>query len=267
MRMKSKKPAPSEIMNKMVATANDYPHKELYDIKGIDYMMPRYRAMDERFLARNDYTYPNSLVSFMDYPFPFRNNLVNYLNGMISFKMFAQITMYPNPTNLVWFKHFLNNLGIKIWYSYELIVNNGVDDCFDNFIELASALGVEYNPTSKDANKEFYDLKRQVNQYCYLDENGVSVWSGGQRDYHAVINGKEYSYSSFESLVKETHIAKTLLMNYLSFDKQGLAFTREINMYVNCTNYRISKIAKSLDKKKVLEDLKASVDVESEIIG
>lgn len=267
MRTKSKKPAPSEIMNKMVATANDYPHKELYDIKGIDYMMPRYRAMDERFLARNDYTYPNSLVSFMDYPFPFRNNLVNYLNGMISFKMFAQITMYPNPTNLVWFKHFLNNLGIKIWYNYELIVNNGVDDCFNNFIELASALGVEYNPTSKDANKEFYDLKRQVNQYCYLDENGVSVWSGGQRDYHAVINGREYSYSSFESLVKETHIAKTLLMNYLSFDKQGLAFTREINMYVNCTNYRISKIAKSLDKKKVLEDLKASIDVESEIIG
>lgn len=267
MRTKSKKPAPSEIMNKMVATANDYPHKELYDIKGIDYMMPRYRAMDERFLARNDYTYPNSLVSFMDYPFPFRNNLVNYLNGMISFKMFAQITMYPNSTNLVWFKHFLNNLGIKIWYSYELIVHNGVDDCFDNFIELASALGVEYNPTSKDANKEFYDLKRKINQYCYLDENGVSVWSGGQRDYHAVINGKESSYSSFESLVKETHIAKTLLMNYLSFDKQGLAFTREINMYVNCTNYRISKIAKSLDKKKVLEDLKASVDVESEIIG
>ena len=254
-------------MNKMVATANDYPHKELYDIKGVDYMMPRYRAMDERFVARNDYTYPNSLVSFSDYPYPFRNNLVNYLNGMISFKMFAQITMYPNPTNLVWFKHFLNNLGIKIWYSYELIVHNGVDDCFDNFIELASALGVEYNPISADANKAFFDLKRQVNQYCYLDENGVSVWSGGQRDYHAVINGKESSYSSFESLVKETHIAKTLLQNYLSFDKQGLAFTREINMYVNCTNYRISKIAKSLDKKKVLEDLKASVDVESEIIG
>lgn len=267
MRTKSKKPAPSEIMNKMVATANDYPHKELYDIKGVDYMMPRYRAMDERFLARNDYTYPNSLVSFMDYPFPFRNNLVNYLNGMISFKMFARMTMYPNPTNLVWFKHFLNNLGIKIWYSYELIVHNGVDDCFDNFIELASALGVEYNPISADANKAFFDLKRQVNQYCYLDENGVSVWSGGQRDYHAVINGKESSYSSFETLVKETHIAKTLLQNYLSFDKQGLAFTREINMYVNCTNYRISKIAKNLDKKKVLEDLKASVDVESEIIG
>lgn len=267
MRMKSKKPAPSEIMNKMMVTANDYPHKELYDIKGIDYMMPRYRAMDERFLARNDYTYPNSLVSFMDYPFPFRNNLVNYLNGMISFKMLARMTMYPNPTNIVWFKHFLNNLGIKIWYSYELIVHNGVDDCFDNFAELASALGVEYNPISVDANKAFYDLKRQVNQYCYLDENGVSVWSGGQRDYHTVINGKESSYSSFESLVKETHIAKTLLQNYLSFDKQGLAFTREINMYVNCTNYRISKIAKSLDKKKVLEDLKASVDVESEIIG
>ena len=267
MRKKSKKPAPSEIMNKMVATANDYPHKELHDLKGIDYMMPRYRTMDERFLARNDYTYPNSLVSFSDYPYPFRNNLVNYLNGMISFKMFAQITMYPNPTNLVWFKHFLNNLGIKIWYSYELIVNNGVDDCFDNFIELASALGVEYNPISADANKAFFDLKRQVNQYCYLDENGVSVWSGGQRDYHAVINGKESSYSSFESLVKETHIAKTLLQNYLSFDKQGLAFTREINMYVNCTNYLISKIAKSRDKKKVLEDLKASIDVESEIIG
>lgn len=267
MRTKSKKPAPSEIMNKMVATANDYPHKELYDMKGIDYMMPRYRTMDERFLARNDYTYPNSLVSFSDYPFPFRNNLVNYLNGMISFKMFARMTMYPNPTNLVWFKHFLNNLGIKIWYSYELIVNNGVDDCFDSFIELASALGVEYNPTSKDANKEFYDLKRQVNQYCYLDENGVSVWSGGQRDYHIVINGKESSYSSFESLVRESHIAKVLLMNYLNFDKQGLAFTREINMYVNCTNYRISKIAKNLDKKKVLEDLKASIDVESEIIG
>lgn len=267
MRTKSKKPAPSEIMNKVAMSASDYPHKELYDMKGVDYMMPRYRAMDERFLASSDYTYPNSLVSFMDYPFPFRNNLVNYLNGMISFKMFAQITMYPNPTNLVWFKHFLNNLGIKIWYSYELIVHNGVDDCFDNFIELASALGVEYNPISADANKAFYDLKRQVNQYCYLDENGVSVWSGGQRDYHTVINGKEYSYSSFESLVKETHIAKTLLMNYLSFDKQGLAFTREINMYVNCTNYRISKIAKNLDKKKVLEDLKASIDVESEIIG
>lgn len=265
MRTKSKKPAPSEIMNKIVATANDYPHKELYDIKGIDYMMPRYRAMGERFLASSDYTYPNSLVSFMDYPFPFRNNLVNYLNGMISFKMFARMTMYPNPTNLVWFKHFLNNLGIKIWYSYELIVHNGVDDCFDNFTELSSALGVEYNPQTD--NKEFYDFKRQVNQYCYLDENGVSVWSGGARDYHAVINGKESSYSSFESLVKETYISKSLLQNYLKFDSQGLAFTREINMYVNCTNYRISKIAKSLDKKKVLEDLKASVDAESEIIG
>lgn len=267
MRKKSNKPAPSEIMNRMVATASDYPHKELYDAKGIDYMMPRYRAMNERFIARNDYTYPNSLVSFLDYPFPFRNNLVNYLNGMISFKMFARMTMYPNPTNLVWFKHFLNNLGIKIWYSYELIVNNGVDDCFDNFGELASALGVEYNQNPADDNKAFYDFKRQVNQYCYLDENGVSVWSGGQRDYHIVTNGKEFSYSSFDSLVRETHISKVLLQNYLNFDKQGLAFTREINMYVNCTDYRISKIAKSLDKKKVLEDLKASVDVESEIIG
>lgn len=265
MRMKSKKPAPSEIMNKMVATANDYPHKELWDAKNIDYMAPRYRAMGERFLAIGEYTYPNSLVSFKDYPYPFRNNLVNYLNGMISFKMLAQITMYPNPTNLTWFKHFLNNLGIKIFYSYELIVNNGVDDCFDGFIDLASALGVEYNPLTD--NKAFYDLKRQVNQYCYLDENGVSVWSGGQRDYHAVINGREYSYSSFESLMNETHISRVLLQNYLNFDKQGLAFTREINMYVNCTDYRISKIAKSLDKKKALKDLKASIDVESEIIG
>lgn len=267
MRKKSNKPAPSEIMNRMIATANDYPHKELYDAKVIDYMMPRYRAMGERFMASNDYTYPNSLVSFTDYPFPFRNNLVNYLNGMISFRMFARMTMYPNPTNLVWFKHFLNNLGIKIWYSYELIVNNGVNDCFDTFGELASALGMEYNPASVDDNKAFYDFKRQVNQYCYLDENGVSVWSGGQRDYHIVINGKESSYSSFDTLARETHISKVLLQNYLNFDKQGLAFTREINMYVNCTDYRISKIAKSLDKKKVLEDLKSSVDVESEIIG
>lgn len=265
MRTKSKKAAPSEIITKAVATASDYPHKELYDVKAVDYMMPRYRIMDERFLARNDYTYPNSLVKFTDYPYPFRNNLMNYLNGMISFRMLAQMTMYPNPTNLTWFKHFLNDLGIKIWYSYELIVNNGVDDCFDSFTELASALGVEYNPQTD--NKEFYDFKRQVNQYCYLDENGVSVWSGGARDYHAVINGKESSYSSFESLVNETHISRSLLQNYLKFDSQGLAFTREINMYVNCTNYRISKIAKSLDKKKVMEDLKASVDVESEIIG
>lgn len=262
---KKEKLTPSEVINKAVATANDYPHKELWDAKSIDYMMPRYRTIKERFLAIGDYTYPNSLVSFSDYPYPFRNNLVNYLNGMISFKMLAQVTMYPNPTNLVWFKHFLSNLGIKIWYSYELIVNNGVDDCFDSFTELASALGVEYNPQTD--NKEFYDFKKQVNQYCYLDENGVSVWSGGQRDYHAVINGKEYSYSSFESLVSGTHISKVLLQNYLNFDKQGLAFTREINMYVNCTNYRISKIAKNLDKKKVLEDLKSSVDVESEIIG